>query len=168
MMKIRTAVSSAVLFSALLGLSACGDESADKQQTTEVKPAEAQVTVADAEKFVADSEKRLEEISEYGARVAWVNANFVTYDTTQLNAKVGEEYTKLGVELANEAKKFNDLDLPYDLNRKLEMIKLGLTLPAPSDEAKTKKLAEITSKLDSIYATGKSPDGRSLDRKSVV
>lgn len=168
MMKIKTAVSSAVLFSALLGLSACGDESADKQQTAEVKPAEAQVTVADAEKFVADAEKRLEEISEYGARVAWVNANFVTYDTTQLNAKVGEEYTKLGVELANEAKKFNDLDLPYDLNRKLEMIKLGLTLPAPSDEAKTKKLAEITSKLDSIYATGKSPDGRSLGQLSEV
>ncbi len=168
MMKIKNAVSSAILFGALLGLSACSDESADKQQINETQQTEAQVTVADAEKFVADAEKRLSEISEYGARVAWVNANFVTHDTTQLNAKVGEEYTKLGVELANGAKKFNDLELPYDLNRKLEMIKLGLTLPAPSDAEKTKKLAEITSELDSIYAKGESPDGRSLGELSEV
>ncbi|AOE49885.1 M2 family metallopeptidase [Kangiella sediminilitoris] len=157
MITLKRAVSAAILTSALLGHPVISTAAGSKD-----------VTVEDAAAFVADAEKRLTDIAEYAARIAWVNANFVTHDTTMLNAQVGEEYTKLGVELANEAKKFNGLDLPYDLNRKIEMIKLGLTLPAPSDPKKTKQLAEISSKLDSIYAKGKSPDGRSLGELSQV
>ncbi|NVK21837.1 MAG: M2 family metallopeptidase [Kangiellaceae bacterium] len=166
MIKIKKTVSTAVLFGALFGLSACNDQTAEQKPVeTKVEKA-AELTAEDAAKFIEDAEQRLSDMSDYGSKIAWVNANYVTEDTTALNAKVGEEWTKLGVELANEAKKFNHLDLPYDLNRKLEMIKLGLTLPAPSDAEKTKKLAEITSKLDSIYATGKSPDGRTLGQLS--
>ncbi|WP_223670736.1 M2 family metallopeptidase [Kangiella shandongensis] len=157
MITLKRAVSAAVLAGALLGQPVIAQAVDNKK-----------VTAEDAAAFVADAEKRLTEISEYAARIAWVNANFVTHDTTKLNAQVGEEFTKLGVELANEAKKFNGLDLPYDVNRKIEMIKLALTLPAPADAAKTKKLAEITSKLDSIYAKGKSPDGRSLGELTQV
>ena len=156
MITLKKAVSTAVLVGALLGQPVIADDHKQK------------VTAEDAAAFVADAEKRLTEIAEYAARIAWVNANFVTHDTTALNAQVGEDYTKLGVELANEAKKFNGLDLPYDVNRKIEMIKLGLTLPAPADAEKTKQLAQITSKLDSIYAKGKSPDGRSLGELSQV
>jgi peptidyl-dipeptidase A len=156
MITLKKAVSTAVLVGALLGQPVIADDHKQK------------VTAEDAAAFVADAEKQLTEIAEYAARIAWVNANFVTHDTTALNAQVGEEYTKLGVELANKAKKFNGLDLPYDVNRKIEMIKLGLTLPAPADAEKTKKLAQITSKLDSIYAKGKSPDGRSLGELSQV
>ena len=156
MITLKKAVSTAVLVGALLGQPVIADDHKQK------------VTAEDAAAFVADAEKRLTEIAEYAARIAWVNANFVTHDTTALNAQVGEDYTKLGVELANEAKKFNGLDLPYDVNRKIEMIKLGLTLPAPADAEKTKQLAQITSKLDSIYAKGKSPDGRSLGQLSQV
>lgn len=156
MITLKKAVSTAVLVGALLGQPVIADDHKQK------------VTAEDAAAFVADAEKRLTEIAEYAARIAWVNANFVTHDTTALNAQVGEDYTKLGVELANEAKKFNGLDLPYDVNRKIEMIKLGLTLPAPADAEKTKQLAQITSKLDSIYARGKSPDGRSLGQLSQV
>ncbi|GAA4354698.1 M2 family metallopeptidase [Kangiella marina] len=156
MITLKKAVSTAVLVGALLGQPVIADDHKQK------------VTAEDAAAFVADAEKRLTEIAEYAARIAWVNANFVTHDTTALNAQVGEDYTKLGVELANKAKKFNGLDLPYDVNRKIEMIKLGLTLPAPADADKTKQLAQITSKLDSIYATGKSPDGRSLGQLSQV
>lgn len=156
MITLKKAVSTAVLVGALLGQPVIADDHKQK------------VTAEDAAAFVADAEKRLTEIAEYAARIAWVNANFVTHDTTALNAQVGEDYTKLGVELANEAKKFNGLDLPYDVNRKIEMIKLGLTLPAPADAEKTKQLAQITSKLDSLYAKGKSPDGRSLGELSQV
>ncbi|RDX35572.1 peptidase M2 family protein [Kangiella sp. HD9-110m-PIT-SAG07] len=156
MITLKKAVSTAVLVGALLGQPVIADDHKQK------------VTAEDAAAFVAGAEKRLTEIAEYAARIAWVNANFVTHDTTALNAQVGEDYTKLGVELANEAKKFNGLDLPYDVNRKIEMIKLGLTLPAPADAEKTKQLAQISSKLDSIYAKGKSPDGRSLGQLSQV
>lgn len=173
MQNFKKKLSSALIMTTLLGVSACGDNhSTAHNNETKAQPqqtaitAEKKLTVADAEKFVNEAEKRLSDLSDYAAQVAWVNANFVTEDTVALNAKAGEQFTLLGVELANEAKKFNGLELPYDTARKLEMIKLALTLPAPSDLAKTKKLAELTSKLDSIYAQGKSPDGRSLGELS--
>lgn len=174
MQNFKKKLSSTLVIATLLGISACGDNDKVALETNEnkaaqpqiTKPVEKKLTAADAEKFVNDAEKRLSDLSDYASQIAWVNANFVTEDTVALNAKAGEQFTLLGVELANEAKKFNDLELPYDTARKLEMIKLALTLPAPTDPAKTKKLAELSSKLDSIYAQGKSPDGRSLGELS--
>ena len=56
--------------------------------------------------------------------------------------------------LANQAKRFNGLELDYDTRRKLEFLKSGLTLPAPEDDALTKELATITANLDATYAKG--------------
>ena len=165
-MSIKLSKLSLVLLAAGLSLSGCDVANADNHANSSVE--QSAPTAEEAAAFVDKAEEQLAELSEYGARVAWVNANFVTSDTTALNAEVSERFTKLGVELADKAKRFNGLDLPYDVNRKLEMIKLGLTLPAPSDAAKTKELAEITSELDSIYAKGRSPDGRSLAELSQV
>ncbi|MRX26955.1 M2 family metallopeptidase [Kangiella sp. HZ709] len=165
MKKFRKSIASTLTIAAIFGITACSDANNSQEQSTESPKAIASAKAPTAEEaaiFVDEAEKELSDLSDYGAKIAWVNANFVTEDTTALNAEVGERYTKLGVELANKAKRFNGLDLPYDVARKLEMIKLGLTLPAPSDADKTKKLAEITSKLDSIYAQGRSPDGRPL------
>ncbi|MDH5435044.1 MAG: M2 family metallopeptidase, partial [Gammaproteobacteria bacterium] len=42
----------------------------------------------------------------------------------------------------------------FDTRRKLEIIKMGLVLPAPESADKVKELAEITSNLDATYAKG--------------
>lgn len=115
----------------------------------------AQPTVAEAQQFIEKAEKSLTEMGEYGARIFWVNANFITDDTDWLATKVGAEYTKLGVDLANQAKRFNDLDLPPKLARKMKFLKIGLTLPAPSKvEGAAEELSEISTWLGSTYAKG--------------
>ncbi|MGH9557285.1 MAG: M2 family metallopeptidase, partial [Terriglobales bacterium] len=112
-------------------------------------------TAEEAQAFVDQSEKRLLELANKLGRAAWVTANFITDDTEQIEADFQNEYTALGVELATQAARFNGLMLPYDVERKLDLIKLGLTLPAPNNEAERKELTEIAVGLDGDYGKGK-------------
>jgi peptidyl-dipeptidase A len=112
-------------------------------------------TAEEAQKFVDDSEKRLLDLVNRLGRASWVKANFITDDTEQIEADFQNEFTALGVELATKAARYNGLKLPYDVQRKLDLIKLGLTLPAPNNEAERKELTEISVSLDGDYGKGK-------------
>ena len=112
-------------------------------------------TVEDARAFIERAEAELRAIDEEASRMAWVNANFITHDTNWLNAKVTERDTALAVKLATEARRFDGLDLPAEVARKLMLLKLELTLPAPDDAAQTAELATLSTDLESAYGTGK-------------
>ncbi len=149
---------SAIALAAVLaaGLAACAR-----------KPAEP--TVEEAKAFLARAEGQLEAMEEEASRIAWVNATFITYDTDWLNAKMTERYTKLLVDLAHEAARYKDLDLPEDMARKIKLLRLALVLPAPKgDEAATKELARITTELQSAYATGKYCPGEDTTLKAYA
>ncbi len=118
---------------------------------------EAPPTVKEAQAYVANAEATIESNYEFQAKTAWVQANFVTTDTNFLVAKMGEEATKMGVSLALGAKKFNGLEVDYDTRRKLEILKAGLTIPAPENDELTAELAQISANLDAMYAKGCSP-----------
>jgi len=127
----------------------------DNQQTVESKPA----TAEEAKQYVADAEKLLAENYELTGKAFWVQANFTTDDTNALAAKASEESTKRSVALALGTKRFNGLTLDYDTQRKLDILKSGLVIPAPSDDEKTKELSKITANLDATYAKGCTEDG---------
>jgi peptidyl-dipeptidase A len=125
-------------------------------QKTEIDAQEkpAKLTAEDAKKFVKDAEKSLDASYEITGKAFWVQANFVTEDTNALAAKASEESTIQGVKLAVAAQTFDHLELDYDTRRKLNILKSGLVLPAPSDQAKTAELSKLTSSLDATYAKG--------------
>ena len=112
-------------------------------------------TVEGATAFVADAETRLTALSEEAARIQWARATNITYDTMWLESRINAEYTELQVELANGAARFNDVDVPEDVRRKLNLLRQGIVLPAPNRPGAAGELAEITTRLDSTYATGK-------------
>lgn len=154
MTQLNSGVSKMAMMAALaFGLVACGDET-----KTEAPKSGADMT-AEATKFILDAETRLFEAEMYLERVAWVNANFVTHDTDLMVAQADKKFIELGVELAGQSKKYQGLDLPADISRKFEKLKLKLTLPAPEDAAKTQELANIKAGLSSTYATGKAVVG---------
>ena len=111
-------------------------------------------TVEDAMAYVEAAEAELAEQSEYAARVFWNQATNITYDTSFLAARAGSESTQMAVRLANGTKQFEGLDLPADLARKIQILRSGITIPAPSTEGAADELAQITTRLDSTYATG--------------
>ncbi len=82
-------------------------------------------------------------------------ANFITEDTELLAARASEEFTAEQVRVASQAARFNELEgLDYDTARKLNMLKSGITIPAPMDAAKTAEQAEIGAKLNGLYGKG--------------
>ncbi|WP_029086808.1 M2 family metallopeptidase [Brevundimonas aveniformis] len=108
-----------------------------------------------ARAFVLDAERRLMEMSEYAGRVSWVRNTYITFDTMWLEARANAEYTELGVELANEAARFNDVDADPETRRKLNLLRQGLVAPAPNRPGAASELAEIGTRMDSTYATGR-------------
>ncbi len=133
-----------------------------QQQTEEKQVKEPKVSVTsidDAKKYVADAEKTLEADYELVGKAYWIQANFVTDDTSAVAAKFGEESIKKSVTLALGTKQFKDLELDYDTRRKLDALQSGLVIPAPSDDAKTAELSKITSNLDATYAKGCTAEG---------
>ncbi len=112
-------------------------------------------TLQEAKEFLAAAETEVAELSEYGARVAWINNNFITDDTDALAAKVGEEFALLSTRLANQAKRFDDLNLPPDMARKMDGLKRGSEFPAPEKPGAPAELAKIMTDLNSQYGKGK-------------
>lgn len=105
--------------------------------------------------FVSDAETRLAALSEEAARIQWTRATNITFDTMWLESRINAQYTELQVELANGAARFNDVEVPADVRRKLNLLRLGIVLPAPNRPGAAAELAELTTRLDSTYATGK-------------
>jgi peptidyl-dipeptidase A len=156
----------------LIGLTACTTTApvATPAATPETAPtpvteaAPAGPTAADAEKFINDAEARLYELGVAANHAGWVQSNFITHDTQIIAAAANERMLAAGVELAQQAKRFDGLQLPFDVRRRIDLLKLALTAPAPSDPAKTKELATLASKLEAAYGEGKyCPPGKTGD-----
>jgi peptidyl-dipeptidase A len=113
-------------------------------------------TAAEADAFAAAAEKDYFDYSVFGSQVAWVNNTYITDDTDALNARVGAQGTEMGVRYAKGAARFNAVPgLSYDTKRKLDMLRNGLTLPAPSTPGAATELNTIATRLNSTYGKGK-------------
>ncbi len=112
-------------------------------------------TPAEAEKFVADAEKQLFDLSIKAQRAGWVQENFITDDTEQMAADINDQLTELATRLAKDAVRFDGMALPYDTARKLQLIKLALTLPAPGNDAERQEVTRLEVKMDGEYGRGK-------------
>ena len=125
----------------------------------------AAATAEDARRFVQDAETRLAALNVEANRAQWVASNFITVDTQAIAARENERFIGAGVELAKEAARYDNVpNLDYDTRRKLDLIKLKLTSPGPSDPAKTAEMTRIAAELEATYGAGKyCPPGKSGD-----
>lgn len=113
-------------------------------------------TVAEAQAFLANAEKDLFDFSVEGAKVAWINSTYITDDTDALAAKYGEIGTEKAVQYALDAAKYQNVaGLSAQTKRKLDILRGGLVLPAPTTEGAAKELSEIATRLNSAYGKGK-------------
>ena len=152
-----------IAIAALLGatIAACMPSSPTTQSA-------AAPTSADALAFLDEVEREFDAIGEESARINWVNATYINYDTDWLVARIDARTTELGVKYAKEATDYDNVDVPPDARRKLELLKLGLTLPAPSRPGAAQDLSEITTRLSSTYSTGKIEfEGRTVSQSET-
>ena len=113
-------------------------------------------TTADADKFIAAAEKELGEFGIFNAQVQWINNTYITDDTDAVAAAVGARGTEMAVRLASEAAKYQAIPgLSDDTRRKLDLLRGGLVLPAPTTEGAAVELNTIATRLNSAYGKGK-------------
>jgi peptidyl-dipeptidase A len=143
----RPALAAAVL---ACSLAAAPPASADDPPTAAAAP-----TAAEAAAFIDRAEQELSGLSVDAEHANWVQANFITSDTEYLSAGANERLLAATSRLSKEAARFDGLDLPYDVARRIELLKLSSPLPAPADPAKTRELARIASSLEAAYGKGK-------------
>jgi peptidyl-dipeptidase A len=112
-------------------------------------------TTAEAQRFVSEAEALLLDLWIEAERASWVQSTFITQDTEILAAQANARKNAATAELAKRATRFDGLSLPPDVARKLKLLKLSLTLPAPSDPKENAELAGIVAGMESAYSTGK-------------
>jgi peptidyl-dipeptidase A len=112
-------------------------------------------TVEEARAFLADAEARLLDLWIQRERAMWVQSTYITDDTELIAARANEAVIATSVELANAATRFDGLTLPPEMARKMLLLKIAITLPAPSDAAKTSELTQIAARMEGTYGKGK-------------
>jgi peptidyl-dipeptidase A len=114
----------------------------------------------EAEKFLADAEKKLLDLNIKAGRADWVKSTFITDDTESLAAEANDNLIAATTELAEQARRYENVDLSPESKRKLKLLKLSLTLPAPKDPKERTELTKIAASMEGEYGKGKyCPDG---------
>jgi peptidyl-dipeptidase A len=123
--------------------------------TAQTAPASAP-TAADADAFIAAVEKDLFDYMVEASQVNWVNATYITEDTDAMAARINAVGTEKSVQYALEAAKYRDVaGLGADTRRKLDILRTGLVLPAPTTPGAAVELNTIATDLQSQYGKGR-------------
>ena len=115
----------------------------------------AAATPEEARAFVTEAEQELLARWIEAERAAWVKANFITEDTEAIAAEALEKLIAATADLAAASTRFDGLTLPYDVERKIRLIKTSLPLVAPRDADKQAELSRITTSMESRYGKGR-------------
>ena len=89
---------------------------------TQTPPA---ATAEDARKFLADAEEKLMALSVEDQHAQWVHENFITDDTDALASKADQRAIDASVQLAKDATRFDKVQLPEDMARKMKLLHLA-------------------------------------------
>jgi peptidyl-dipeptidase A len=142
------------LLAALLG-AACAPAGHPRTVSPPGDAPPATPTADEAAAFMEVAEARLAELAERAARASWVQSTYITHDTEILAAQAGEAWLGARVALAQEAAGFADIpDLDPVVRRKIDILRGGITMPAPSDPALTAEVTRLATAMESAYGRG--------------
>ena len=132
--------------------SACSQQDPDDAASPEpaaAPPAES------AEAFVARINDELAELGRELGAAGWVRATYITKDTALLHSRARERYAAWHSNAVKQAMQYEDQELAPGTRRDLDLLKLGTSLPSPSEPAKRRELTQIATKMKGMYGAGK-------------
>ena len=116
--------------------------------------AEAPPAADEARAFLDEAEARLLDAWVSAGRAAWIQSTYITDDTTAQAADAQTALIGLTMELAAGAARFDGVELPDDLRRKLLRLKTSMGVAAPADPALQAELSAITVGMEAAYGRG--------------
>ncbi|PKP90616.1 MAG: peptidyl-dipeptidase [Alphaproteobacteria bacterium HGW-Alphaproteobacteria-16] len=146
---IRTGLSTLAL---ALALAAPATAQTARQGAT----ATAAATPADADAFLKRATDEYKAFSLDAARIAWLYATYINDDTAALVSKSQAEGTEMSVRFALEAAKYDKVKgLSPDTKRQLDILRSGITSPAPTRAGAAASLSKLQTDMQTVYGTGK-------------
>lgn len=112
-------------------------------------------TLAEAKTFLDRAQSQLLELSVADQRAGWVKSTFITYDSEILSAKADQDLIAATMALAKESTRFKNVKMPPDIAREFQLLRLSLTMAAPSDPKEAQELTQIAARMEGIYGSGK-------------
>src|ERR1700681_428556 len=117
--------------------------------------ADRKATPEEARKFIDDVEQKLLVLSVDANRADWVKSTYIIDDSEILSAKLDERAISATMQYAKQSTRFDGLKLDPVTARKIKLLKLSLTLAAPSDPNESAELTRIASGMEGAYGKGK-------------
>ncbi len=114
-----------------------------------------QPTPQETHQFIEAAEKRLETLGKKAGRAGWVQNTYITVDTQRIAADAQSDFAAAVTELALGARRFDGLQLSEDDARKLKLLKLQLSAPAPNNPTERDELSSLSASLEGDYGKGK-------------
>lgn len=112
-------------------------------------------SVDDARAFLLSTEAELLKLQIADNRANWVHETYINDDTDNLSAAADEHLIARVTELVKESARFDNTTLPPDLRRKILLLKLSLSMPAPADPKLREELTQVAAGLSGSYGKGK-------------
>nr|WP_246623499.1 M2 family metallopeptidase [Sphingomonas colocasiae] len=126
-------------------------------------------SAADADKFVADAEAEQREFSVPKAQVDWINETYITDDTNGIAALFATRESEMRVRQAKDAARFDKVPgLSFDTRRKIDVLRGGITLPAPTTPGSAAELAKVGTGIKGLYGAGRGTlDGKPISGSDI-
>lgn len=141
------------IFIAALLLAGCGQAQQEEGALQASRAAPEPAETADA--FVARINAELVELRRESGAAGWVNATYINGDTALLQSRARERYAAWHSDAVKQALQYDGQDLAPETRRALELLKLGTSLPSPSDPEKRRELTQIATEMKGLYGAGK-------------
>ena len=112
-------------------------------------------TAQEAKAFIEKAEAALAVLNADQQQTDWVKSTYITDDTEAIAARANEKLIAETVRLVKESQRFAALKLPDDVARKFLLLRLSLTVAAPSNPQETAELSRILASMEGTYGKGK-------------
>ena len=109
-------------------------------------------TPAEAQAFMDHAETDLLALASEAQRATWVQETYITDDTEAIASKANERLALRANEIVIAARRFDKLQLPPKLARKLMLLRLN---GSPTDPKLVAELTQTAAALDGMYGKGK-------------
>lgn len=114
-----------------------------------------QPTAEEAKSFLDNANQTMLRLGIQQNHAGWVQQNFITNDTEALFARINQQAIDAVARMAKEAVRFDNVDLPADRRRQMQVLKTSLVMATPSDGKEAEELTTIMARLNGMYGKGK-------------
>ena len=112
-------------------------------------------TAAEAQQFINNVNETMLKLGTAQQQAGWVSETYITDDTQALTARANQAYIDAIAKFAKESVRFDRVDVPADIRRQLNLLKLSLVMATPSDPKEGEELTTIAARMDAAYGKGK-------------